>query len=121
MNAVGSNLIAPQASPAAGLVVGVSGNVASATITIDPGLGGALQSIRDALRASGGAFATTQKRLSDEAARISKDSEDLTSRSEKYYNQLLTSFTAMNSRVSAFKATQSYLDQQIKMWTNNQN
>jgi len=121
MSAAGSNLIAPRTSAAAGLVLGVSGNVASATITIDPGLGGALQSIRDGLRASGGAFATTQKRLSDEAARIGKDSEALTIRSEKYYNQLLTSFTAMDSRVSAFKATQSYLDQQIKMWTNNQN
>jgi flagellar hook-associated protein 2 len=120
MSATGSNLIAPRTSAAAGLVLGVSGNVASATITIDPGLGGALQSIRDALRASGGAFATTQKRLTDEAARISRDSEELTTRSEKYYNQLLTSFSAMNSRVSAFKATQSYLDQQIKMWTNGQ-
>jgi len=121
MTATEANLIAPLTSPAAGLILAVSGNVASATITIDPGLGGALQSIRDSLRAAGGAFATTQKRLSDEAARISKDSEDLTTRSDKYYNQLLTSFTAMNSRVSAFKATQSYLDQQIKMWTNNQN
>jgi flagellar hook-associated protein 2 len=121
MTAIGSNLIAPRTSAAAGLVLGVSGNVASATITIDPGLGGALQSIRDSLRASGGAFATTQKRLSDEAARISKDSEDLTIRSDKYYNQLLTSFTAMDRQVSASKATQSYLDQQVKMWTNSNN
>jgi flagellar hook-associated protein 2 len=121
MSAVGSNLIAPRSSPAAGLILGVSGDVASATITIDPGLGGALQSIRDALRAGGGAFATTQKRLTDEAARISKDSDDLTIRSDKYYNQLLTSFTAMDRQVSAFKATQSYLDQQVKLWTNNQN
>jgi flagellar hook-associated protein 2 len=121
MTAIGSNLIAPRNSGAAGLVLGVSGNVASATITIDRGLGGALQSIRDALRASGGAFATTQKRLSDEAARISKDSEALTVRSDKYYNQLLASFTAMDRQVSASKATQSYLDQQVKMWTSNQN
>lgn len=121
MSAVGSNLIAPRTSPAAGLIIGVSGDVASATITIDPGLGGALQSIRDALRAGSGAFATTQKRLTDEAARISKDSDDLTIRSDKYYNQLLTSFTAMDRQVSAFKATQSYLDQQVKLWTNNQN
>jgi flagellar hook-associated protein 2 len=39
----------------------------------------------------------------------------------KYHDQLLTTFTAMDSRVSAFKATQSYLDQQIKMWTNGNN
>jgi flagellar hook-associated protein 2 len=121
MSAAGSNLVAPRTYAAAGLILGVSGNVASATVTIDPGLGGALQSIRDALRAGGGAFATTQKRLSDEAARIVKDGDDLTIRSDKYYNQLLTSFTAMDRQVSAFKATQSYLDQQVKLWTNNQN
>jgi flagellar hook-associated protein 2 len=121
MTGIGPNLLAPRTSPAAGLLLGVSGDVASATVTIDPGLGGALQSIRDSLRATGGAFATTQKRLSDETARISKDTDDLNIRSEKYYNQLLTSFTAMDRQVSAFKATQSYLDQQIKMWTNNQN
>ena len=121
MTAIGSNLIAPQTSPAVGLIIGVSGDVASATVTIDPGLGGALQAIRDGLRASGGAFATTQKRLNDEAARIAKDSDALNVTSDKYYNQLLNSFTAMDRQVSAFKATQSYLDQQVKIWTNNQN
>jgi flagellar hook-associated protein 2 len=121
MTGTGPNLVAPQTSPAAGLVLAVTGNVASATITIDPGLGGALKAIRDGLRATGGAFATTQKRLSDEATRISKDSDDLNIRSDKYYNQLLTSFTAMDRQVSAFKATQSYLEQQVKMWTNNSN
>jgi len=121
MTAIGSNLLAPQTSPAAGLILGVSANVASATVTIDPGLGGALQAIRDGLRATGGAFATTQKRLTDEAARISADSDALNATSDKYYNQLLTSFTAMDRQVSAFKATQSYLDQQVKLWTNNQN
>jgi flagellar hook-associated protein 2 len=121
MSPVGSNLLAPRASAAAGLILGASGNVASATITIDPGLGGALQSIRDSLRATNGAFATTQKRLTDEAAQISKDSDALNTQSDKYYNQLLTSFTAMDRQVSAFKATQSYLDQQVKLWTNGQN
>ena len=118
MTGVGSNLVAPQSSGAVGLILGVSGAVASATITIDPGLGGALQSIRDALRARGGAFASAQERLDKEADRIADDREKLEATSSKYYNQLLTTFTAMDSRVSAFKATQSYLDQQIKIWTN---
>ena len=118
MTGIGSNLVAPQGSPAIGLILGVSGAVASATITIDPGLGGALQSIRDALRARGGAFASAQERLDKEADRIAEDREKLGVTSEKYYNQLLTTFTAMDNRVSAFKATQSYLDQQIRIWTN---
>jgi flagellar hook-associated protein 2 len=118
MTGIGTNLVAPGGSAAVGLILGVSGAVASATITVDPGLGGALQSIRDALRARGGAFATTQERLGKEADRIADDREKLEVSSTKYHDQLLTTFTAMDSRVSAFKATQSYLDQQIKIWTN---
>jgi flagellar hook-associated protein 2 len=117
MTGIGPNLIAPGSSKAIGLILGVSGAVASATITVDPGLGGALQSIRDALRARGGAFASAQERLGKEADRIAEDRDRLETSSTKYYNQLLTTFTAMDSRVSAFKATQSYLDQQIKIWT----
>ncbi|HYD14640.1 MAG TPA: flagellar filament capping protein FliD [Allosphingosinicella sp.] len=118
MTGVGANLVAPQGSAAVGLILGVSGAVASATITVDPGLGGALQSIRDALRARGGAFAAAQERLDKEADRIAEDREKLEASSTKYYNQLLTTFTAMDSKVSAFRATQSYLEQQIKIWTN---
>lgn len=117
----GPNLVAPSGSKALGLILGASGDVASATITIDPGLGGALQAIRDSLRARGGVFATTQERLAKEADRIADDREVLETRSSKYYNQLLTTFTAMDRQVSAFKATQSYLDQQIKMWTADKN
>lgn len=116
---VGANLVAPSSSKAVGLILGVSGAVASATITIDPGLGGALQSIRDALRAKNGPFAGTEDRLDKEAEKIAEDREALETRSEKYYNQLLATFTNMERQVSAFKATQSYLDQQIKMWTKN--
>lgn len=118
MTGIGTNLVAPSGSGATGLILGVSGAVTSATITVDPGLGGALQSIRDALRARGGAFEGAQERLSKEADRIVEDREKLETSSAKYYDQLLKTFTAMDSRVSAFKATQSYLDQQIKIWTN---
>jgi flagellar hook-associated protein 2 len=121
MLATDSYLVAPGASAAAGLILGVSGDVASATVTIDPGLGGALQAIRNSLSASTGAFAATQKRLTDEASQISKDSDALNSQSDTYYNRLLNSFTAMDRQVSAFKATQSYLQQQVQIWTNSKN
>jgi flagellar hook-associated protein 2 len=121
MTAVGTNLIAPSSSNAVGLILGPSGNVASATVTIDPGLGGALQAIRDGLRARGGAFATTEERLEKEADRIADDRAVLETRSARYYSQLLTTFTAMDRQVSAFRATQSYLDQQIKIWTADRN
>lgn len=121
MTGIGVNLVARAGSPAIGLILGVSGAVGSATITIDPGLGGALQGIRDALRARGGPFEGSNDRFRAEAKKIAEDRELLETRSEKYYNQLLNTFTAMERRVSSFKATQSYLDQQIKMWTNDRN
>jgi flagellar hook-associated protein 2 len=116
--ASGALLIAPASSRASGLIFSVSGAVASATITVDPGLGGALQSIRDALRARGGPLQSANERLSSEAKEIARARELMESRSETYYNQLIQQFTSMERQVSAFKATQSYLDQQIKIWTN---
>jgi flagellar hook-associated protein 2 len=119
--AAGPNLIAPAASKALGLILTVKGPVASATITIDPGLGGAIQSIRDTLRARSGPIAKSQDDLNAEAKRIATDKDQVDARSKAYADRLLASYTAMDMRVSAFKATQSYLDQQIKIWTSSNN
>ncbi|MDP8914173.1 MAG: flagellar filament capping protein FliD, partial [Pseudomonadota bacterium] len=113
----GPYLIAPYNSKALGLTVEVLGSLASATVTVDPGLGGALQAIRDAVRARSGPVVSSQERLSAEAKQIAKDQRELEVRSKAYYDQLVKTFTAMERQVSAFKATQSYLDQQIKIWT----
>jgi flagellar hook-associated protein 2 len=118
MTSNGSTLIAPVGSAAVGLAVKVSGSVSSVTITIDQGLGGALQAIRDALRAETGPFAAVEDRLEDEAEAIADEREKLERFSTAYHDQLVAQFTAMERQVSAFKATQSYLDQQIKMWSN---
>jgi flagellar hook-associated protein 2 len=118
MTGTESFLVAPFGSKAIGLVLDVRGAVASATITIEPGFGGALQAIRDNLRSSTGPFASSQDRLKKEADDIADDRVEMESRHQTYYNQLLATFTAMERQVSSFKATQSYLDQQVKMWTN---
>jgi flagellar hook-associated protein 2 len=110
MTGVETNLVAPAGSAALGLIVGVAAPAASVTITIEAGLGGALKQIRDALRDRNGPFAA--------ASAIADDKAVLETRSSQYYNQLLSTFTAMERQVSSFKATQSYLDQQVKIWTN---
>lgn len=117
MTGVDTNLVAPSGSAALGLIVRVDAAVSSATITVESGLGGALNAIRDMLRDRNGPFAAASDRLQKEKARIDDDRAAVEERSSAYYNQLLKTFTAMERQVSAFKATQSYLDQQVKMWT----
>ncbi len=114
----GSRLVAPIKSGAGGLILAPLGNVASATITIEAGLGGALQVIRDSLRSATGPLTTLSDRLTAEAKSIATDRISMEARTEAYKESLQKSFTAMDSRVSALKATQSYLEQQIKVWTN---
>jgi flagellar hook-associated protein 2 len=77
----GSRLVASIASPAKGLVIELLGNVPSATITVDQGLGGALQAIRDALLANSGPIKSTQARLTAETKTISADRTTLEARS----------------------------------------
>ncbi|HWL46465.1 MAG TPA: flagellar filament capping protein FliD [Sphingomonadaceae bacterium] len=119
--ASGSKLIAAATSGIAGLVIEPLGDVASATLTVDPGLGGALQAIRDALRASTGALTTSQNSAAAEAKRIADDRLKMEATVTAYHDRLVAQFTVMDAKVAAFKATQSYLDQQIKVWTNSNN
>ncbi|PTQ11535.1 flagellar hook protein [Sphingomonas oleivorans] len=114
----GNRLAASITSPASGLVIEPLANVAGATITVDLGLGGALQQIRDALLAPRGPLSRTQDRLAAEGKTISEDRIKMEMRQTAYRDQLVKSFTAMDSRVTAYKATQSYLEQQIAIWTN---
>jgi flagellar hook-associated protein 2 len=121
MTGVETNLVAPSTSSALGLIVRVDAAATSVTITIEPGLGGALKAIRDALQDRNGPFKTAGERLQKESRAIADDEAKLEERSERFYNQLLNTFTAMEKQVSAFKATQSYLEQQVKIWTNDGN
>lgn len=118
MQVIGSRLVAPPKSGAEGLVLAVAADTASATLTVEPGLSGALQSIRDKLRSATGPLQALSDQLSTQARQITADQATLDTRSAAYQARLSSSFGAMNSRVSVLKATQSYLEQQIKVWTN---
>lgn len=117
----GTLLIASPSSAAAGLVVEPQGNVASATVTVDLGLGGALKAISDLLTSTTGPFKSSTDRLTAQATQYSKDRARLEEDTTRYKTQLTNQFAVMNGRVSAIKATQSYLDQQIKLWTKSDN
>lgn len=110
-------LVASVTSAAAGLVIEPQGAVTSATVTVDLGLGGALKAISDLLTSSSGPFASSTSRLKQQAKDLASDRVKMESRETKYENQLVRQFSVMSSRVASIKATQSYLEQQVKLWT----
>ncbi|WP_076071938.1 flagellar filament capping protein FliD [Sphingomonas montana] len=115
---IGGVLSASGVTSAAGLSFTVKAGVTSATIIVDSGLGGALQTIRDQLKATNGPLFNSYSSASAEAKELAKSRTAMESRDALYTKQLSTSFTKMDSRVGALKATQAYLKQQIAVWTN---
>ena len=105
-------------SPAYGLSFDVLGSVASATITIDLGLQGALDAIKTELSATAGPLTSSKKKLENETTAITDAREKLTAKDTAYRAQLTAQFTRMQSALLAYSSTQSYLSQQIKLWTN---
>ena len=84
---------------------------------INTGLGTALRDISLALTGPNGALTSSQsgygrlqKTIADQQAKIETDSAAMRDRLTRQY-------ASMDARVSAYKATMSFLDQQIKSWT----
>jgi len=117
----GSRLYASVTSAASGLVIEPTGDVASATITVDAGLGGALQAIRDALRQSGGVLDSLSSQLTSEKTDLADQRTAMESAEDAYRTQLTNQFATMTTRVSNYKSIQSYLTQQIAIWTKSDN
>jgi flagellar hook-associated protein 2 len=93
---------------------------ATRTAVTDPGIAEALDALRLAMTSSGGPLDSLKQRLDKEVALISKNRERMEARELAYKARLERQFGQMDSRISALKATQSYLDQQIKLWTRDQ-
>lgn len=113
----GASLFAASASKASGLVIQASGDVADATVTVDLGLGGALQAIRNSLRSSGGVLDSLSTSLKTEKTSLADQLTKVADASATYRDRLTTQFAAMTTRVAAYKATQSYIEQQVAVWT----
>lgn len=87
------------------------------TSLTDPGLAVALDEIRDAAVAPGGLIESLAKALQAEATTIAKNRERMEAREDRYQARLEKQYATLEARLSAFKATQSYLEQQIKLWS----
>lgn len=82
------------------------------------GLAAAVKGIQDKVEAADGALSASEARYKKLATELSAQLEKLDENMTDYEERLSTVYTAMGSKLAALKATQSYLDQQIKVWTN---
>lgn len=122
MTGLGGTLTAATGSAANGLQL-VIGSAASgsATLTLDLGLGGALAMLKTALVGTNGSLSAFQATLKTQTGTLA---DALTAADKKltvYHDRLVSQFSTMNTRVSAYKATQSYLTQQVDLWTKSTN
>ena len=88
------------------------------TAETDPGLAHALDALRDAAIAPGGLLESLGRRFEAEAQELSKNRDRMQAREAAYEARLQKQYATLDARLSSFKATQSYLEQQIKLWSN---
>jgi len=94
---------------------------ATHTEASDPGIAFALDAIRDKAIATDGAIDRVSKSLEDKKESLAETLEKIELREEAYAARLEKQFGGLDAKLAAFKATQSYLEQQIEMWNNQNN
>lgn len=87
--------------PTSGNALGLSSTLSGISITAASSVTG--------LGASASRYSKAQKDLTTEQAKVTSQSEVMTTR-------MTQQFASMNSKVTAYKATQTFLDNQIKAW-----
>lgn len=94
---------------------------ATRTELTDPGIALALKQLNESATSTNGTLEGLRKRLERESEAVSKDRERMEAREAAYRTRLERQFGTLDSRISALKATQTYLEQQVKVWTNDRN
>ena len=94
---------------------------AAHTEATDPGIAFALDAIRDKAVGANGAIDRASKSLDAKKANLTDQLEKIEERESAYKKRLEKQYGTLEARLAAFKATQSYLEQQIKLWSNQGN
>jgi flagellar hook-associated protein 2 len=84
---------------------------------INVGLGSALRQISLNLTGPGGSLTSSQSGYGRLQKTIDDDQAKITAASQALTDRLTLQYATMDARVSAYKATQSFLQQQIAAWT----
>lgn len=91
------------------------------TETSDPGIAFVLDAIRDKAVATDGVIGRVAESLDTRKETLAEQLETIETREDAYRARLEKQYGSLDARLAAFKATQTYLEQQIKLWTNQGN
>jgi flagellar hook-associated protein 2 len=96
---------------------GVTAMLNPASSTDDsPGIAAAMAKVTAAIKGTGGALAASQAKYNALKTSLADQLTKLDTQMSDYSDQLTTVYSRMQSQLTAFKATQSYLTQQIAAW-----
>jgi len=87
----------------------------------DPGIAFVLDAIRDKAVATDGVIGRVSKSLDTRKETLADQLETIKTREDAYRARLEKQYGSLDAKLAAFKATQTYLEQQIKLWTNQGN
>jgi flagellar hook-associated protein 2 len=87
----------------------------------DPGIAFVLDSIRDRAIATDGVIDRVTKSLNSRKETLADQLENIEIREDAYRARLEKQYGSLDAKLAAFKATQTYLEQQIKLWSNQGN
>ena len=94
---------------------------ATHTERTDPGIAFALDAIRDKAIGANGAIDRVSKSLQGLKENLADQLGKIEDRETAYRARLEKQYGSLDAKLAAFKATQTYLEQQIKLWTNERN
>lgn len=94
---------------------------ATHTEATDPGIAFALDAIRDKAIATDGVIDRVSKSLTQKGETLAETLEKVEIREDAYRARLEKQYGSLEARLATVKATQTYLEQQIKLWTNQGN
>jgi len=86
-----------------------------------PGLAKIVTDLKTSLEDPNGALTAAKTKYDQLAASYAKSLEKLNTEMSDYETRLTTVYTAMGAKLAALKATQTYLEQQVSIWTNKNN
>ena len=85
--------------------------------TANPGLAGAMQSISDKIVGTNGSLVASENKYAALKKALVKDQERLDTQISNYEDRLTNTYGKMQAQLTTLKATQTYISQQISVWT----